>query len=85
MILSEIHEKCHLYLELIYIPMIIEEWKKNDNSSHVPEAVLRHIWSRLFLYAQRLVTTEGKRVQVLHPGFLNKGTVGLVNSGNGIP
>ena len=42
-----------------------------DNLSHVPEAVLRHIWSRQFLRGQALATTGGKSVQVLHPGFIN--------------
>lgn len=38
---------------------------------HVPEAVLHDIWRRLDFATQRLATSTGASVQIIHPGVLN--------------
>ncbi|MCX6137558.1 MAG: DUF2851 family protein [Ignavibacteriales bacterium] len=55
----------------IKTPRSLSSAPGNNPHAHVPEAVLRHIWSRQFLRSESLATSEGRAVQVLRPGILN--------------
>ncbi len=41
----------------------------HDDTEHPPEALVQSIWQHQRLVRERLITTEGAPVQVLHPGF----------------
>ena len=41
------------------------------DTRHIPESVLHSLWQKLLLPATGLVTVDGKRVSVLHPGTPN--------------
>lgn len=43
-------------------------------NSKIHEDVLRHLWSGQYLDAERLATTDGRVLKVIHPGTLNRGS-----------